>query len=212
MFVRRCLALFVMLFGISARLLGQDTASVTGTVVDVTGAIVTNAQVTVTNLGTGIHRVTSTNAVGEYLVPGLPPAHYDVAISAHGFAKYNAKNVVLGVAQKARLDAKLQVGTASFQTTVAGEDVARVENQSSELAGTVTGREIAQLQLNGRDFTQLITLVPGVSNQNLEDQGIGFIGVVINGGRLEYNNWELDGGDMLDNGSNNSLNVYLQET
>jgi hypothetical protein len=63
------------------------------------------------------------------------------------------------------------------------------------------------LQLNGRDFTQLITLVPGVSNQSLEDQGIGGPSFSVNGGRLEYNNWELDGGDMLDNGSNMTLNV-----
>ena len=84
---------------------------------------------------------------------GIPPAHYDIAISAPGFGSYNVKNVVLGVAQKARLDAKLQVGTASLQITVAGEDVPTVETQSSELAGTVTGREITQLQLNGRDFS-----------------------------------------------------------
>jgi len=74
-------------------------------------------------------------------VSGLPPSHYDIAISAPGFATYNAKNFVLGVAQKARLDAKLQVGTGSLQITVAGEDVSTVETQSSELAGTVTGRE-----------------------------------------------------------------------
>ena len=207
MFRGRYFPLFVVLFGISTRLLGQDTASVTGTVTDVSGAIVTNAEVTVSNLTAGLRRITHTNTAGEYLVSGLPPATYDIAITAPGFAKYNAKNVVLGVAQKARLDAKLQVGTASFQITVAGGDVVRVENQSSELGGTITGREITQLQLNGRDFAELITLVPGVSNQSLEDQGIGFPSFSINGGRLEYNNWELDGGDMLDNGSNTSLNV-----
>ena len=207
MFRGRYFPLFVVLFGISTRLLGQDTASVTGTVTDVSGAIVTNAEVTVSNLTAGLRRITHTNTAGEYLVSGLPPATYDIAITAPGFAKYNAKNVVLGVAQKARLDAKLQVGTASFQITVAGEDVVRVENQSSELGGTITDREITQLQLNGRDFAELITLVPGVSNQSLEDQGVGFPSFSINGGRLEYNNWELDGGDMLDNGSNTNLNI-----
>ncbi len=143
------------------------TSGVTGTVTDATGATIADAEVTIGNLGKGIHRITSTNAAGEYLVSGLPPARYDVAITAPGFATYSAKNFVLGVAQKARLDVKLQVGTASLQITVAGEDVSTVETQSSELAGTVTGREIAQLQLNGRDFTQLITLIPGVSNQSL---------------------------------------------
>jgi hypothetical protein len=201
--------LFIFLFtvGLSSSLLAQDSASVTGTVTDATGAIITDAQVTVTSWSNGVHRTTSTNASGEYLVSGLPPAGYDIAITATGFGKYKANDVVLGVAQKARVDAKLQVGTASFQITVPGVDVARVENQSSELAGTITGTEIAKLQLNGRDFTQFITLVPGVSNQGLEDHGLGFPAFSINGGRLEYNNWELDGGDMVDNGSNTFLNV-----
>ena len=69
-----------------------------------------------------------------------------------------------------------------------------------------------QLQLNGRNFTQLITLVPGVSNQTGQDEGVvgaeGSISYSVNGGRTEYNNWEVDGGDMMDNGSNFSLNVY----
>jgi len=76
----------------------------------------------------------------------------------------------------------------------------------------VSSKEISQLQLNGRNFTQLVTLVPGVSNQTGQDEGaVGVAGNVsysINGGRTEYNNWELDGGDNMDNGSNTTLNVY----
>src|SRR6266498_6103384 len=148
----RSLGFFLLILSVSQSLLGQDTASLRGTVTDADNATISDAEIIVGNVGKGIHRTTSTNAAGEYLVSGLPPAHYDIAISAPGFAPYNVKNVVLGVAQKARLDAKLQIGTASLQVTVAGEDVATVETQSSELAGTVTGREITQLQLNGRDF------------------------------------------------------------
>src|SRR5208337_3771206 len=73
-------------------------------------------------------------------------------------------------------------------------------------------KEISQLELNGRNFTQLITLVPGVSNQTGQDEaGVGVSGSVsfsVSGGRTEYNNWEMDGGDNMDNGSNTSLNVY----
>ncbi len=76
----------------------------------------------------------------------------------------------------------------------------------------MTGKEITQLQLNGRNFTTLVTLVPGVSNQTGMDEpqvGInGNVGFSMNGGRTEYNNWELDGGDNMDNGSNSTLNVY----
>ena len=87
-----------------------------------------------------------------------------------------------------------------------------MNTESSELGGTITGKEVLQLQLNGRNFTQLITLVPGVSNQTGQDEGqVGAAANVnysVNGGRTEYNNWEVDGGDMMDNGSNFSLNVY----
>ena len=66
--------------------------------------------------------------------------------------------MVLRVAQKARVDVGLQVGSSTTEVTVEGQDVAQVETQSSDLAGVVTGKEITQLQLNGRNFTQLVTL------------------------------------------------------
>ncbi len=115
--------LFLLLFtlGFSSSLLAQDSASVTSDVVDSTGAIITDAEVTVTSSSNGVHRTTNTNAAGEYLVPGLPPAGYDIAITALGFGKYKANNVVLGVAQKARVDAKLQVGTAILEAQLGVE-------------------------------------------------------------------------------------------
>jgi hypothetical protein len=193
-------------------LCAQDTGSLTGTVKDSSGATVSGAQVTVTDPAKGVDRQTITNADGGYLVPGLAAAAYDIHIEAAGFQKYEVKGVVLRVAQKARADAVLKVGAASTEITVQGQNVAQVETQTNELAGTVTGKEITQLQLNGRNFTQLAALVPGVSNQSGQDEGtVGIVGNVamsFNGGRTEYNNWELDGGDNMDNGSNTSLNVY----
>ena len=73
--------------------------------------------------------------------------------------------MTLRAAQRARIDVALQVGDVNSEVTVRGEGLANVNTQSSELSGTITGKEITQLQLNGRNFTQLITLVPGVSNQ-----------------------------------------------
>jgi hypothetical protein len=209
------LAVFTVLLSIlfiAANVLAQDNASVTGTVKDSSGASVANAQVTVTSPDRGIKRVTTTNSDGDYSVAALPPGSYNVAIVAAGFKKYEAQSVILRVAQKARIDVALEVGTTSTEITVQGTNVAQVETQSSELAGTVTGKEITQLQLNGRNFTQLVTLAPGVSNQTGQDEGtVGVYGNVaysMNGGRTEYNNWELDGGDNMDNGSNTTLNVY----
>lgn len=189
----------------------QDTASITGTVTDSSGASVAGAQVEINNSAAGLKRVAATNGAGDYTFAGLPIGNYDITVTAPGFKKYQAKAVKLDVAAKARVNVSLEVGAVTTEVVVQGADVAQVETQSSDLGGTVTGKEIAGLELNGRDFKQLVTLVPGVSNQTGADEG--GVGVTannsfsINGGRTEYNNWELDGGDNMDVGSNNTLNV-----
>jgi hypothetical protein len=205
-----CTLLSILLLAIAAS--AQNSASVVGTVKDPTGATIANAQVRVANLERGIDRSTASNADGEWAVNALPAGKYNLIVIAPGFKKFEARDVVLEVAQKARVEVAMQVGAASTEVTVEGSAIAQVETQSSDLAGTVTGKEISQLQLNGRNFSQLATLVAGVSNQSGQDEaGVGVAGNVafsVQGGRTEYNNWELDGGDNMDNGSNTTLNVY----
>jgi len=190
----------------------QNTGSITGTVKDPSGAAVAGAAVQVVSADRGIDRQTTSNSTGEYSVSALPQGMYDVVVTAGGFKKFQAKGVKLDVAERARVDASLQVGAATTEVVVEGTNVAQVETESSDLSGTVSGAQISQLALNGRNFTQLVTLVPGVSNQTGQDEGtVGIYGNVsysINGGRVEYNNWEIDGGDNMDNGSNSTLNVY----
>ncbi len=189
-----------------------QNGSITGTVKDPSGAAIAGATVVVTSPERGITRQTTTNSAGEYNESALSPGSYDIIVTSAGFKKYQAKGVKLDVAEKARIDVTMEVGAATTEVIVSGENVAQVETQSSELAGTVTGKEITQLELNGRNFTSLVTLVPGVSNQSGQDEpSVGINGSVafsMNGGRTEYNNWELDGGDNMDNGSNGTLNVY----
>ncbi|MFZ1158830.1 MAG: carboxypeptidase regulatory-like domain-containing protein [Candidatus Sulfotelmatobacter sp.] len=191
---------------------GQTTGSITGTVKDQSGAAIAGATVVISSPERGINRQMVTNSTGEYNESALPSGSYNVIVTANGFKKYQAKGVVLDVAQKARVDVSLEIGAATIEVMVEGANVAQVETQSSELAGTITGKELTQLQLNGRNFTSLVTLVPGVSNQTGTDEpSVGINGSVafsMNGGRTEYNNWELDGGDNMDNGSNGTLNVY----
>ncbi|HEY6768693.1 MAG TPA: carboxypeptidase regulatory-like domain-containing protein [Candidatus Sulfotelmatobacter sp.] len=190
----------------------QDTASVTGTVRDKTGAVLPQAAVVIKNTANALTRNLTTNSDGEYLAAALPAGHYNISVTVKGFRKYRAEDVTLRIAQNARIDVALQVGDVNSEVTVQGEGLARVNTQSSELSGTITGKEIAQLQLNGRNFTQLITLIPGVSNQTGQDEGVvgkaGNVHYSVNGGRTENNNWEVDGGDIMDNGSNATLNVY----
>ncbi len=137
---------------VSAAVLAQDTASVTGTVTDPSGAAVPNAQVTVINPEKGVTRTAATNGSGDYLFAALPIGSYNLIVAAQGFKKYEAKGVILRVGQKARADVSLQVGATKETVEVQGENVAQVETQSSELTGTVTGKEINQLQLNGRNL------------------------------------------------------------
>jgi hypothetical protein len=211
----RCLeriAVLVLLLFLGHLAAAQDTATLTGTVRDATGALLPKASVVIKNIAQGTTRNLVSNSDGEYVAAGLPPGQYNITVTAPGFRRYQAEHVTLRVAQNARIDVAMQVGNVQEEVTVKGEGLAQVNTQSSELGGTITGKEALQLQLNGRNFTQLITLVPGVSNQTGQDEGVvgaqGNVNYSVNGGRTEYNNWEVDGGDMLDNGSNFSLNVY----
>lgn len=190
----------------------QDTGYISGTVTDKSGAAVAGADVVVSGAGANLAHNTTTNTDGAYVVAGLPGGTYDITITAKGFQKYQAKGVKLDVAQKIRVDVQLTVGAVTEEVVVTGESVARVETTSSDLSSTITGRQVNQLELNGRNFTQLVNLTPGVVDQTGSDEGkVGVYGNVaysMNGGRTEYNNWELDGGDNMDNGSNATLNVY----
>jgi hypothetical protein len=203
---------FAVLVTISGTFCWAQEGSITGSVHDASGAAVVNATVTVTSDQQGFVRTVQSNGSGDYLVPGLPAGTYDINVKAAGFQQFEVNALVLRVAEKARADATLVVGQVSSEITVQGADVAQVQTESSELSGIITAKQINQLVLNGRNFTQLITLQPGVSNQTGQDEGtVGVYGNVsfsVNGGRTEYNNWELDGGDNMDNGSNATLNSY----
>jgi carboxypeptidase family protein/TonB-dependent receptor-like protein len=204
-------ALLVMLF-LPLAGLAQDTASITGTVRDASGAVVPDATVIVTSAAIGLTRSTATNSEGDYLAGALPAGTYDLSVTAKGFKSFSAKGIVVNVAEKSRVDVTLQLGEVSENVVVEGTNVAEVETQTSDLSGVVTGKEISQLELNGRDFTRLVTLVPGVSNQTGRDTGqVGLNGNIsysINGGREEYNNWQIDGANNMDTGSNDTLDVF----
>src|SRR5690242_15041302 len=175
----RSIALVSVCLLVAAGMLAQETGSITGTVRDNTGAVIPNAEVTVSSVAQGVTQRVNTNAGGDYLVAGLPPGSYDLAITSKGFKKFSASGVILRIGQKARADATLEVGEITTAIEVTGEAVAQVETQSSEISGVVTGKEISQIVLNGRNFTQLVTLVPGISNQTGQDEGtVGVYGNV----------------------------------
>ena len=205
-----CLFCIIPLCPFSA--IAQVTGSITGTVRDTSDAVIPGAKVAISNGEHGIHRETITNTSGDYLVQALGEGIYTVTISAPGFRRFIAQNTILRVGQNARVDARLQIGSQTADVTVQGSSAGTIETQSSELSTTITADQISQLELNGRSFVQLIELSPGVSNQTGQSEGVtgpgGSVSYSINGGRTEYNNWEIDGGDVLDSGSMSNLNVF----
>lgn len=192
-------------------LFGQGTGSITGTVHDNSGASIPGAAVTITNTEQGTAYKLTSNAGGEYLQAALPPGTYDIKITATGFNDFESKGIVLRVSERTRVDATLAVGEVKTAVTIESA-VTEVQTETGELSGVVTGKEITQIVLNGRNFTQLIALTPGVNNQTGQDEGAvgvyGSVGWSVNGGRTEYNNWLVDGGDNMDAGSNGTINVY----
>ncbi len=201
------LAFLIVPIAVSA----QDTGAITGTVHDSSGAVVPGATVKIVSAAGGNDRTLTTNSDGDYLAAGLPGGNYDITVTAQGFKTFKAKAVALRVAQKARVDATLTVGQLATEVIVQGEQLNQVETQSSELAGTVTGKQMTQLELNGRNYTQLVSLTPGTTNQSGTDEpgtGAATVAYSVNGGRTEYNNWEVDGANNLDDGSNTTMITY----
>ena len=203
---------FALLFLFPRLIAAQDTGYIGGTVIDKSGAAVVGAIVSLTNAGGTLNRSTTTNDSGSYVIPGLLGDKYDLTVVAKGFQKFSANKIVLNVGDKVRIDVTMTIGAVTEEVVVTGESIAQVETSSSELSSTISGKQVEQLELNGRNFTQLVTLSAGVVSQTNQDEGtVGVYGNVaysMNGGRTEYNNWEIDGGDNMDNGSNTSLNVY----
>ncbi len=205
------MTLLVCMFALRP-LLAQQSGSINGNVTDPSGDAIPNAQVTLTRIGQGTVFHATSNSTGEYSFPALEAATYSLQVTASGFEQFEAAGIVLRVSRSERVDAKLTVGSVNTKVEVSGEGLGTVQTESPEISFTITGKQITQLVLNGRNFSQLVTLSPGVINQTGQDEGEtgvgGSVSYSINGGRTEYNNWELDGSSLMDNGSNSTLNVY----
>jgi Carboxypeptidase regulatory-like domain/TonB dependent receptor/TonB-dependent Receptor Plug Domain len=174
--------------------------TILGTVTDASGAVVSGASITVKNVNTGLERTTQTSADGSYNVPELPLGTYTVTISQTGFQTSVTNSVVVDVATDRRVDAQLKTGQVSEKVEVSGEELSQVNTTSAELGGTLTTETIENLPVNGRDYTKLIYLNPGVSGSpdQISDSPGSFGTFSMNGSRGRANNFLLDGTDMND--------------
>jgi hypothetical protein len=203
--------LAAMLLVAFSKVQAQDTATIIGAVTDSTGALIPEVKVMVSNPDKGIKRNLVSNEAGEYLAPKLPIGGYTIMAEAPGFRKLVRSGITLEVGQTLRLDLKLEVGKVNQQVTVTGSS-SRVETETAAISGVITGRQIANLNLNGRNFISLALLVPGaVPDDSLDATHVGKdsnVYISFNGGRMEYNNWEVDGGNNTDEGSGSTFNTY----
>ena len=184
--------------GASAQVAG---ATLTGTVTDSSGAIVPNANVSIKNKATGEARSVTSDAAGVYSAPNLLPGEYDVSFSAAGFATIVQTGVTLTVGAQQVLNTKMQIGQVNQKVEVSSEAPA-VQLANSTISGVVGRTAVMQLPLNGRDWTQLATLQPGVdslgsvqANTGSPDRARRGYGVqmTISGSRPTQNNYRIDG-------------------
>jgi hypothetical protein len=191
-----------------------DKAAIRGTITDQTQAVVTGATVVLTN-GTGFRQETKTDDNGTYSFTGLDVGTYSLAITAPHFALKTLDYITVTAGLELTMDAPLEPASAKTEVNVESNGIGKVETETASVSGTITQKEVVSLGLNGRNFTQLIALAPGVSNQTGQDEAkVGVVGSVkysVNGGRVEYNTFEVDGSDVLNtglNGASSTLMVY----
>jgi Carboxypeptidase regulatory-like domain/TonB dependent receptor len=149
---------------------GQATATINGTVRDASGAVIPETVVTLHNRGTNLDRNATTNGVGFYIFPDIQPGEYDITVSKDGFKTAVRSDVPLLVNQTVAIDFTLDTGTVTQKVTVEANAVA-LETATSELGVAIVRQEVNSLPLNGRNFTQLLDLTPGVSTINVSQNG-----------------------------------------
>lgn len=178
------------------------TGTMIGRITDGSGAVVPGVTVTLTNTGTKLTRVVTTDTDGEYTAPSLPPGRYTIVAEIPGFKSVTMPDVALGVDQRLRMDLKLEVGALTESITIEGTSPL-VQTSSSELGTTVQEEQIQTLPLNGRNFVSLTRTVPGVSRgipgANIDGAGSlawrASASFSANGQRPRDNNYMLDGVD-----------------
>ncbi len=198
------------LLGLFAVQAFAQEATIVGTVTDPSGASIPNAAVTTVNVQNNqvSHFVTSSD--GQFVAPSLQVGRYTVRVEVPGFKKAEQKDVLLNVGDRARVDFKLEIGSASESVTVEATPVA-VQTESGEVSEVITSQQVTQLSVNGRSVYGLTALVAGASS-NMPDVNTptavgGNATVSYNGNRSSHNIYLLDGGEDLDRGGSGTMSI-----
>jgi hypothetical protein len=203
---------FSLMVSVCPLLFGQATGSFSGTVSDKAGAVVPGATVTATSQGTGASREAKTDDSGHYLIPLLPVSFYTIRVDSQGFAPSEQKDIRLQVDEHLEVNFALVPASVSSTVQVSATEVA-VETANPTLGQVITSEQVADLPLNGRNFTQLATLTPGTTSStspvsfftsaaSSEAATRGSFSLSSGGSREQETDWLLDGNDnnQLDEG------------
>ncbi|MBM3768311.1 MAG: hypothetical protein FJW32_23250, partial [Acidobacteria bacterium] len=166
------------------------TGSITGIVSDSSGSVIPGAQVSVTNIGTGIRSTATTDASGNYSIPLLPRGNYRLESTVQGFKRFVREGIELSVQQTARIDIQLTVGEV-VESVVVNAEVARLETENATLAKVVDNRSIVNLPLNTRNVYSLVFLTPGVTGS--VGNSYGEMRYSVNGARARTMDTMIDG-------------------
>jgi hypothetical protein len=190
------------------------TGTILGTVSDSKGGFMPNVTITITNADQNIVvRTLTTDDQGQYVAPQLPVGRYNVSAELAGFKRSVRTGIALSVNDKLAANLTLEVGAVTESVTVESTPF-QVDTQSAAATGVITGLQLRELSLNSRNYAQLVLLVPGASDSGNADQifpgatapvGTNLMTFQINGNRREENNWQVDGADNVDRGSNLTL-------
>src|SRR3984893_437847 len=209
-----CLATVALGLIIPVRLPGQVAgATVLGTIVDPSNAAVPNAQVSIKNTETGLNRDVSTDGSGFYTVPNLLPGNYEITVTAPGFMTEVQTGITLNVGAQQVLNLSMRVGRVTEIVKVTG-DAPSVQLASSAINAVVNSTTVRELPLNGRSWTDLAALQPGVDPIQTQpgilhgrgNRGFG-AQVEISGTRPQQNNYRLDGVSLNDYANGGPGNV-----
>jgi len=182
-----------------AVLLAQvQSGTIVGTVSDPTGAVIPGAQVTLRNEGTGFQRVVETNASGDYVAYSIPTGLYTITVEAPGFQRLERHGVRLTAVDTVTVDLQVQVGNVT-QTVEVTAAAPLLQSVKADVTDVVENRQIIDLPLNGRSFTQLVTLAPGAgtgSSGNLNSSVYAMrapANISVNGSSAQLNSYLIDG-------------------
>jgi hypothetical protein len=208
---KAALVTFLVLSVAAPALAQRITGTIRGTVTDSTAAVVPGATVNLKGEDTGLARSTVTNASGNYSFTDLPVGSYQVSVELTGFKGEARSKIALNVADVRQVDFQLTTGNVSELITVEVPAVP-VQTVGGEVAGLITGEQVRELPLNGRNFLQLTTLMPGVSagdDFNTQERGLmSSISLAVSGSGFGGNMWTVDGANNNDVGSNRTILVY----